>query len=234
MDRNLMLINLAQDGNSHAQDILCRENIRLVQSIAARFTGRGTELCDLVQIGSLGLIKAIKGFDLTRGLKFSTYAVPVITGEIKRYLRDDGLIHISRGLKERRQRAACAEEELRRSFAREPTISEVAAKCGITVGELLEAYEACAPVESIDTPSDNNLNIKERIGTECVEDKIVDKVMTSQLLSCLSDRERAVIITRYIRGKTQSETAREIGVSQVHVSRIEHSALRRMRAIALE
>lgn len=103
MDRNLMLIARAQDGDSSAADSLCRENLRLVQSIAARFAGRGTELCDLVQIGSVGLVKAISGFDLSRGLKFSTYAVPMITGEIKRFLRDDGIIHVSRGLKERRR-----------------------------------------------------------------------------------------------------------------------------------
>ena len=140
MDRNLMLISRAREGDREAADCICRENMRLVQSIAARFIGRGTELSDLVQIGSVGLWKAVRGFDLSRGLKFSTYAVPMITGEIKRFLRDDGLVKVSRGLKERRLRALGVEEELRRSLSREPTVSEIAAKCGITVGELVEAF----------------------------------------------------------------------------------------------
>lgn len=234
MDRNLTLIARAQSGDSAAADALCRENLRLVQSIAARFTGRGTELCDLVQIGSIGLLKAISGFELSRGLKFSTYAVPLITGEIKRFLRDDGIIHVSRGLKERRRAVHTAEEELRRQLAREPTVSEVAAKCGLTVGELTEAYEACAPVESIDLPADCGMSLADKLGTRRDEDKALNRIMTAQLLSQLSARERQVIVLRYLGDKTQAQIAGIIGVSQVHVSRIEHSALKRLRAIAAE
>ena len=234
MDRNLMLIARAQDGDSSAADSLCRENLRLVQSIAARFTGRGAELCDLVQIGSMGLVKAISGFDLSRGLKFSTYAVPMITGEIKRFLRDDGIIHVSRGLKERRRAAQSAEEELRCSLAREPTVSEVAAECGLTVGELMEAYEACAPVESIDLPADGSVSLAEKIGTSRDEDRAINRIMTVQLLSSLTARERQVIVLRYLHDKTQTQIAGIIGVSQVHVSRIERAALEKLRAIAAE
>ncbi|MBQ7793801.1 MAG: sigma-70 family RNA polymerase sigma factor [Clostridia bacterium] len=233
MDRNTMLIGLAQQGDDEATEILCRENMRLVQSIAARFSDRGHELCDLVQIASIGLLKAISGFDLTRGLKFSTYAVPVITGEIKRFLRDDGIIKVSRGLKERKILAKRAEEELRRQLGREPTVSEVAQKCSITVGELTEAYEACSPIESIDAPCETGTDLSERIGVS-QEEQIVDKLTAVELLSRLPNRERQVIIMRYFEDRTQSDTARVIGVSQVHVSRLERSALEKLRAMAVQ
>ena len=234
MDRNLTLIARAHEGDSQAKEELCRENMRLVQSIAARFSGRGAELCDLIQIGCIGLVKAISGFDLSRGLKFSTYAVPMITGEIKRFLRDDGIIHVSRGLKERRRAAMSAEEELRRRLGREPTVSEVAYECGLTVGELMEAYEACAPIESIDLPAEDSVCTAEKIGSKTAEDEVINRVLTAQLLSHLDAREKQVIIMRYFDEKTQSETARAIGVSQVHVSRIERSALLKLRAMAAE
>lgn len=234
MDRNLTLIARAHEGDPQAKEELCRENMRLVQSIAARFSGRGAELCDLIQIGCIGLMKAIAGFDISRGLKFSTYAVPMITGEIKRFLRDDGMIHVSRGLKERRRAAMSAEEELRRKLAREPTVSEVACKCGLTVGELMEAYEACAPVESIDLPAGDSVCAAEKIGGAPAEDEVINRILTAQLLSQLDEREKQVITMRYFGEKTQRETARAIGVSQVHISRIERSALVKLRAMAAE
>lgn len=233
MDRNIALIERSKQGDKEALDIFCRENMRLVQSIAARFTGRGTELCDLVQIGSVGLLKAISNFDLERGLKFSTYAVPVITGEIKRFLRDDGIIRVSRGLKERSRLILSAEEELRRRLGREPTLSEVALECNISVGELTEALDACNPIESIDAPAADNLDLSERIGFS-EEDKIISKISTAELLSKLTNRERQVIMLRYFEDKTQSQTARLVGVSQVHISRIERQALLKLRAIAAE
>lgn len=226
MDRNLMLISRAKEGDRDAAQAICGENMRLVRSIAARFAGRGTEMCDLVQIGSVGLWKAVLGFDLSRGLKFSTYAVPVITGEIKRFLRDDGMLRVSRGLKERRLRAVCAEEELRVSLAREPTLSEIAQKCGITPGELVEAYEACTPVGSIDSFT--------ALGGEPADtarqQKAENRVLAAQLLAKLEPRERTVILLRYCAEKTQSDIAKRIGVSQVHISRIERQALKKMRA----
>ena len=232
MDRNLSLIARAHEGDREAENELCRENMGLVQSIAARFCGRGSEMCDLVQIGAIGLIKAIAGFDLSRGLKFSTYAVPMIAGEIKRYLRDDGLIRVSRGLKERRRAALSAEEELRRKLGREPSVSEVADVCKMTVGELMEAYEACAPIESMDIPGEDSVCAAEKIGTTAEEDSTVDRIMTRQLLSALEERERKVLVMRYFDEKTQSEIAASIGVSQVHVSRIERAALLKLRSMA--
>lgn len=231
MDKNLLLIERAQKGDKSAAEELCTENVRLVQSIAARFTGRGTELSDLVQIAYIGLLKAMENFDLSRGLKFSTYAVPVITGEIKRFLRDDGIIKVSRGLKERKMRAQRAEEELRRENAREPTVSEVAMRCGITAQELTEAYEACTLPDSIDAPSESNLDLCERLGF-FEEDRIIDRITVSEFLDTLTDREREVMQLRYFADKTQSYTAKKIGVSQVHISRIERSALSKLRALA--
>lgn len=233
MDRNLMLLERVQEGDASAKEELCRDNMRLVQSIAARFAGRGTELCDLVQIGFVGLIKAISCFDLSRGVKFSTYAVPMITGEIKRFLRDDGMIRVSRGLKERRRSALAAEEKLRRRLGREPTVTEVAAECGLAVGELMEAYEACTPVESIDLPSDNSVSMEERVG-ENREEEVINRILTDQLLSQLDERSRTVLTLRYFEDKTQSEIARILGISQVHISRIERSALLKLRTIASE
>ncbi len=233
MDRNTMLIELSQNGDEGATETLCIENMRLVQSIAGRFIGRGQELSDLVQIASIGLLKAISAFDTKRGLKFSTYAVPVITGEIKRFLRDDGIIKVSRGLKERKAHAKLAEEELRRLFGREPTVGEVAARCNITVAELCEAYDACSPLDSIDAQSDSGVGIAERIGIS-EEDTIIDTLALKELLSKLPKRERQVIALRYLDDRTQSYTARVIGVSQVHVSRLERSALEKLRIMAQE
>lgn len=233
MDRNTALIERSRQGDSNALDTFCRENMRLVQSLAARFTGRGTELCDLVQIGSIGLLKAIASFDITRGLKFSTYAVPVITGEIKRFLRDDGIIKVSRTLKERTRLIANAEEELRRRLCREPTLSEVASECNLSVCELTEALDACSVPESIDAPATDNYDLSERIGFS-QEDEIIDKITTSELLKSLSDRERQVIILRYFEDKTQKRTSEIIGVSQVHISRIERAALSKLRSIIKE
>lgn len=233
MDRNILLVERAQKGDKSAAEALCLENVRLVQSIAARFTGRGTELSDLVQIAYIGLLKAMENFDLGRGLKFSTYAVPVITGEIKRFLRDDGIIKVSRGLKERKMRAQRAEEELRRENAREPTVSEVAMRCGITAQELTEAYEACTLPDSIDAPSESNLDLSERLGFSD-EDRIIDRITAAEFLDMLTDREREVMLLRYFADKTQSYTAKKIGVSQVHISRIERGALSKLRALVSE
>lgn len=233
MDRNTLLLERSKQGDSEALNLFCSENMRLVQSIAARFTGRGCELCDLIQIGSMGLLKAISNFDLSRGLKFSTYAVPVITGEIKRFLRDDGIIRVSRGLKERNRLITNAEEELRRRYGREPAVSEVAAECGITVEELTEALDACSPLESIDAPAGDNFGLSERLGIS-EEDEIIGRISVQELLSGLSARERQIILLRYFEDKTQAQTARLVGVSQVHISRIERAALSKLRSIAAE
>ena len=233
MDNNLLLLERIKAGDEIAKEEFCRENMRLVHSIAQRFQGRGHEMSDLVGIGSIGLLKAINGFCLGLGLKFSTYAVPVITGEIKRFLRDDGLIHVSRGLKERKNQIQNAEEELRRRLGRDASILEIAGELNLTVEEINEAISASLPTESIDLKSEENVDIIERIGFT-LEDDIINRLTVEELLATLSERERQIITMRYLNDKTQTETAKIVGVSQVHISRIEKSALKKLRLILLE
>ena len=230
----MALLERAQQGDDDACRQMLVENAGLIWSIVKRYRTCGVEADDLYQLGCIGFIKAVKGFDLTYGTQFSTYAVPMITGEIKRFLRDDGLVKVSRGLKERRLRALGVEEELRRSLSREPTVSEIAAKCGITVGELVEAYEACAPVGSIDIPAGEGMSTGEKIADTSQQARAENRVLASQLLSQLDPRERRVVMLRYGAEKTQSEIAEKIGVSQVHVSRIEKQALKKLRACLSE
>lgn len=227
MNRNLTLVSLIQNGDKQAEEDLCIENLSLVKSIASRFVNCGTDENDLIQIGTFALWKAAKAFDLSRGLQFSTYAVPVIAGEIKRYLRDDGIIKISRTLKERKLRAKSAEEALRRKLYREPSISEIAQECNITITELTEALDACMPVESIEDKTD----VYEK-AYKSDENKLINKIFTEELLNSLSKRERLVIYMRYTCEKTQSEIAKKLGVSQVHISRIEKNAIVKMRDFA--
>ncbi len=233
MDNNLLLLERIKAGDDMAKEEFCRENMKLVHSIAQRFQGRGHDLSDLIGIGSVGLLKAINGFCLDLGLKFSTYAVPVITGEIKRFLRDDGLIHVSRGLKERKNQIQSVEEELRRRLGRDASISEIAHKLNLTTEEINEAISATLPIESIDLKSEENVDIIERIGFSPEED-IINRLTVEELLDMLSPRERQIITMRYLMDKTQTETAKLVGVSQVHISRIEKAALLKLRTILSE
>ncbi|MDO4618555.1 MAG: sigma-70 family RNA polymerase sigma factor [Clostridia bacterium] len=228
MDNNLLLLEKIKNGDDYAKEEFCKANMKLVHSIALRFQGRGVELNDLIGIASLGLVKAINGFCLDLGLKFSTYAVPVITGEIKRFLRDDGIIHVSRGLKERLRLIKNAEEELRRRFTRDATISEIALECGLSQDDVAEALSSDFMVESIDSKSEENVDIIERIGFSPEED-IINHLTVDELLNKLTDREKQVITLRYLKDRTQAEAARVVGVSQVHISRIEKKAMEKLR-----
>lgn len=213
-----------------ACDELVVNNIKLAGSIAARFLGRGYDWEDLTQVGVIGLMKAAKNFDTNYGVKFSTYAVPVIMGEIKIFLRDDGIIKISRSLKEIAAKGKKYAEELRGFLGREPTVEEISEKSGIPAESLMEAFDANMPVNSINAP--------ERDGKECdtpvadktfFEEKLLNKILVSEMLDSLDRRERQVIILRYFKEKTQSETAKTIGVSQVQVSRIEKAVINKLR-----
>ena len=205
----------------------------LVYSIVRRFSGRGYETEDLTQIGAIGLIKAVKKFNPEFNVQFSTYAVPMITGEIKRFLRDDGAVKISRSLKENAMKGWRSEEILRRKLNREPTIKEISEECGIDAESLIEAFEAAAPPESIyESVYDNGekeIHLLDVIAGGEIEDSVINKVMIDDILSRLSPREREIILLRYFRGKTQSEIAKIIGVSQVQISRIEKKAIERIR-----
>ena len=235
MKNNAALLELVHNGDKAAKDVLVEENMGLVHSIVKRYIGRGYEREDLVQIGAMGLIKAINKFDLSFNVCFSTYAVPMIAGEIKRFIRDDGAIKISRSLKENAMKGWRANEKLQKVLGREPTITEISNECGIACEDLLEAFEATTPpasmYENIYSNGDKEINLLDTIKGDEIEEDIINKVMINNILSKMQPRERQVIVLRYFKNKTQSEIAQIIGVSQVQVSRIEKKVLEQMRKI---
>ena len=205
MNGNAALIKRVQNGDAEAQDKLVENNMGLVYSIVKRYSGRGYETEDLVQIGAIGLIKAIKKFDTKFNVCFSTYAVPVIAGEIKRFLRDDGAVKISRTLKETAIKGRRAEEELRRVLNRDPTLGEIAEKCGVDADTLTEAFDAAAPpasiYESIYENGENEIRLLDTMAGDESEEKIINKVMAENILTSLKPRERQVIVLRYTKEK---------------------------------
>lgn len=233
MQDNAALIERVRMGDKQAEKIMVENNMGLVHSIARRFMGRGYEAEDLTQIGAIGLIKAVKKFNPEYSVQFSTYAVPMITGEIKRFLRDDGAVKISRSLKENAMKGWRSEELLRRKLCREPTINEISEECGIDAESLLEAFEAAAPPESIYesvySGGEKDIHLLDMLSGGEIEDGVINKVLIDEVLQGLTKREREVILLRYFRGKTQSEIAKYIGVSQVQISRIEKKAIERIR-----
>ena len=216
-------IRRAHQGDKEARDALVTENMGLIWSIVRRFSGRGYEPEDLFQIGSIGLIKAIDHFDLGKEVKLSTYAVPMITGEIRRFLRDDGMIKVSRPLKELSIKAKTAREKLQYTLGREPTIEEVAA-----------SIEAGAEVESIYRPinreDEGNGCLMEQIPVEDLEgERLLDRMVLAELIRSLNETERRIIIGRYFENKTQTAIAKELAISQVQVSRLEKKILLQLR-----
>lgn len=233
MRDNTALIERVREGDKQAENIMVEENMGLVYSIAKRFTNRGYDNEDITQIGAIGLIKAVKKFNPEFNVQFSTYAVPMIMGEIKRFLRDDGAVKISRSLKENAMKGWRSEEILRRKLNREPTIKEISEECGIDADLLAQSFEAAAAPESIYESvydnGDREIHLLDTIAGEEIEEDVINKVMVDNILSQLKPREKEIILMRYFRGKTQSEIARIIGVSQVQVSRIEKKAIERIR-----
>ena len=238
MNDNTALIKRVREGDNEAQNELVEKNMGLVYSIVKRYTGRGYDFEDLVQIGAIGLIKAVKKFDTEFDVKFSTYAVPVIAGEIKRFIRDDGAIKISRTLKETAMKGWRAEEELRKKLDRQPTINELSEYSGIEVSMLINAFEAATPpssiYESIYDNSDKEINLLDTMASGENEEGIINKVMADNILKALKPREKKIIVLRYYKGKTQAEIAKIIGVSQVQVSRIEKQVITALRAQMLK
>lgn len=232
MDINPVLLERINNGDNGAFDEMVSNNMGLVRSIAGRYIGRGCDREDLIQIGAIGLIKAIRRFDTEHGVKFSTYAVPMISGEIKRFLRDDGMIKISRSIKETALKGKTAENILRQRMGSEPSIGDVADECGISVDEMVYAYEACAVCESLNEYAANGAEEKEdRLSVESYEDDCINKIWISEALTALSPKERQVIVLRYMKCFTQSKIADMIGVSQVQVSRIEKKALDKIKIL---
>ncbi|MBQ3214531.1 MAG: sigma-70 family RNA polymerase sigma factor [Oscillospiraceae bacterium] len=226
------LIRQAQSGSREAGEQLLEENSGLIWSVAKRFVGRGTDLDDLYQLGCLGFIKAVEGFDLDYGTQFSTYAVPKISGEIRRFLRDDGAIKVSRGLKEQAAVIYTARTELTGFLGREPTLQELSEKTGFSPEEIAVAETATAATESIHRQMGEEGFSLENILTDTEsEERMLEKISLRQAIDKLPERETMVIRLRYFHGLTQERASKVLGVSQVQVSRIEKKALLHLRQL---
>lgn len=233
-EETIELIHKAQDGDEKARAILVDHNIGLVRSVIKRFTNRGYETEDLFQLGSIGLIKAIQKFDTNYDVRFSTYAVPMIIGEIKRFMRDDGIIKVSRSLKQTATKAKMAKERLSKSLGREPTIQEIAEDIKVDKEEVILALDSNhAPEYLYDVIHQNDgspIHLIDRVGNnENVDSEIIDRITLKEAIGKLKPRERQIIIMRYYKDKTQTEIANMLGISQVQVSRIEKRILNIMK-----
>lgn len=229
-----VLLAKAHAGDMQARELLIEKNLGLVHAVVSRFLGRGAEREDLFQIGVIGLMKAVDRFDPSFEVRFSTYAVPLITGEIKRFFRDDGPVKVSRSIKEQACRVQRAREFLQGKEGREPTLKELVEESGLTMDEVIVAMEACGPVESLYAPAFG----EEKEGTYLVdmvcstdngEEQMLNHMLVGSLLNCLGPKEKQVILYRYYGNKTQCQVAQLMGMSQVQVSRLEKKVLLRMR-----
>ena len=234
MDHTIALIQKAHEGDKEAREQLVKDNVGLVWSVVKRFYGRGTDAEDLFQIGSIGLLKAIDKFDLSYDVRFSTYAVPMISGEIKRFLRDDGMIKVSRSLKELSYKLFQAREEMTAALGREPTIEELSLELHVEKEEIVQAMEAGGEVESIYKPIHQKEGSEIRLMDKLVEkehqeDRILDSMLLQQLLETLDKEERRLIYLRYFKNQTQSAVGKKLGISQVQVSRMEKKIMAALR-----
>ena len=243
---NIEMINMAHEGDKDARDRLVNENTGLIWSIVRRFAGRGQELEDLFQIGCIGMLKAIDKFDVTYDVQFSTYAVPMITGEIKRFFRDDGIIRVSRSLKENNYKICKIVEKLTSEYGREPTIEEIAEEMQMSREDIVITMEANVEVESLHKvvyQNDGNTLMLEDKVSEGVYDeksavdiygddekeKLINHIVLEQMIERLPNKEKELIILRYFKDKTQMEVASLFGISQVQVSRMEKKILLKMK-----
>ena len=232
MNELFQLIQLAQKGDKSAAERLVTENTGLIWSVARRFIGRGVDEEDLYQLGCLGFVKAVEGFDLGFGTQFSTYAVPKIAGEIRRFLRDDGSIKVSRSIKERSASIKMTRSQLTISLGREPTVTEIAMEMGLTPEEIAIAENATAATESIHREmGDDGFSLENILTDTESEEKLVERIALRQAISHLQERESMVIQLRYFHGLTQERTAKVMQISQVQVSRIEKKALENLRIL---
>ena len=223
------LLLAAQKGDREAQERLFAENSRLIWSVVRRYLGRGVEQEDLYQLGCIGFLKAVEGFDPAYGTQFSTYAVPKIAGEMRRFLRDDGAVKVSRTLRERAGRIHTARQELTLKKGEEPTLSELAEYLGLEAEEIAMAETATATVASLSAETGEGLTLESMLGDEGMEESLVEHLDLKAAIARLPERERRVLTLRYWRCFTQEQTARVISVSQVQVSRIERKAVRMLR-----
>lgn len=223
------LLAAARAGDREACQEIIRTNDRLIWSIVQRYAGRGVELDDLFQLGCIGFLKAIQGFDPDFGTRFSTYAVPKIAGEIRRFLRDDGAVKVSRSVKEEAGRLYAVRERLCASLGREPTVGELARETGMVREQIASVEAATAQVASLQAETADGLTLESALGDTGMEETLVERLTLRDAVNSLPERERMVIVLRYWRGFTQERTARVVGVSQVQVSRIERKAVQHLR-----
>lgn len=234
MSRIEELIVRAQSGDRSACEELVMENAALVWSVVKHFIGRGAETDDLYQLGCLGFIKAVDGFDPAFGTQFSTYAVPKIAGEIRRYLRDDGAIKVSRGIKEQALTIKTVRNHLTSALGREPTILEIANQTSLTPEEIAMIETATAATESIHRQTgEDGFSLEDILSDTESEERMVEKISLRQAIDHLPEREQMVLKLRYYHGLTQERTSRVLGVSQVQVSRIEKKALAKLRELMM-
>lgn len=228
-----LLISRAQKGDEEAKEKLMLGNYPLIKSIVKRFSMKGVEYDDLYQLGSLGFLKAIAGFDSSFNVKFSTYAVPMIAGEIKRYLRDDGSIKISRAIKSLSIKICAFLENAKKNSNTTPSLGEIAVALGADEQDVIYAMDSMQSLislyEKTDDKTPNSPNLIDKIVTDDKSDQIIDKIILKECIKSLPEREKKVIILRYFRGKTQTEIAEILGVSQVQVSRIEAKAIEKFK-----
>ena len=237
MERTFELIKQSQEGDKEAKEQLIMMHSGLVWNVVRRFMGRGYETEDLYQIGAIGLIRAIDKFDFEYDVKFSTYAVPLISGEIKRFLRDDGMIKVSRTLKENQWKIQRTMESFWKEYGREPTVEEVAKILEMEPEEIVLCLESVVEVESMEQKvyegDGKEIVLMDRLAEEKNEqEELVDHLFLEQLLGALNERDRKLIILRYYENKTQTQVSEALGISQVQVSRLEKKILRRMKELA--
>ena len=238
MNHTKELIELAHEGSKEARDMLVLDNMGLVYSIARRFAGRGYEMDDIIQIGTIGLIKAIDKFDLSQPVMLSTYAVPMISGEIKRFLRDDGMIKVSRQIKENGWKIKQAGERIQNTSGKEATVEEIAKETGLNVEDVVVAMMAGKEIESIYQTAyqndENSMYVIDKIAVASEEpycESLINNMMVEELIKMLPENEKLLIKMRYYEDKTQNDVAKILGISQVQVSRLEKKILLKMRKI---
>ena len=229
MNAQLELLRAAQAGDRDACERAVAENSGLIWSIVRRYYGRGVEADDLYQLGCLGFLKAVQGFDFTYGTCFSTYAVPKIAGEIRRFLRDDGMLKVGRGLREQAQLLYTSRERRRHRLGREPVLSELAEDTGLTPEEIARADLATDTPESLQQETADGLTLEGMLGTEAPEEAMVERIALREAIDQLPEKERMTSLLRYFKSLTQEQTARILGVSQVQVSRLERRGLQHLR-----
>ena len=225
----LDLLALAKGGDEAAVERVLAENSGLIWAVVRRYYGRGAEPEDLYQLGCLGFLKAVRGFDADYGTQFSTYAVPKIAGEIRRYLRDSGSVKVGRTLKERSSAIYAARERLRTRLGREPALSELSEATGLTAEEIAVAELASAPPDSLQQENADGLTLESTLASPMTEESMVERIARRAAIDRLPDRERQTILLRFFKGMTQQQCARILGVSQVQVSRLEKRAIEKLR-----